>query len=144
MASAEQIKVAIAILHSKQNFLLQLRDEIPTILYPGHWALFGGHIEPGESPEQAIRRELQEEIGFVPTKLRLLDCYDDQQVMRYVFCGALEIALEQLCLGEGLDMGFATIDEIQIGERFSPKTGRFHPLGRPHRQILLSYIKTIY
>jgi len=92
----------------------------------------------------AIRRELQEEIGFVPTKLRLLDCYDDQQVMRYVFCGALEIALEQLCLGEGLDMGFATIDEIQIGERFSPKTGRFHPLGRPHRQILLSYIKTIY
>ncbi|HIK16067.1 MAG TPA: NUDIX hydrolase [Leptolyngbyaceae cyanobacterium M33_DOE_097] len=143
MTSAEPIKVAIAILHSKQNFLLQLRDEIPTILYPGHWALFGGHIEPGELPEQAVQRELQEEIGFVPAELRLLDCYDDQQVMRYVFCGTLEVGLEQLCLGEGLDMGLATIDEIQAGERFSPKTGRFHPLGIPHRQILLNYIKTI-
>lgn len=48
------------------RYLMQLRDDIPGILYPGHWGLFGGAIEPGETPEAAMRRELEEEIGFAP------------------------------------------------------------------------------
>lgn len=31
--------------------------------YPGHWAFPGGHIEEGESPEQAAIREFHEETG---------------------------------------------------------------------------------
>jgi ADP-ribose pyrophosphatase len=31
-----------------------------------------GGIEPGESPEEAVRRELQEEIGFLPKNVKLL------------------------------------------------------------------------
>ena len=59
------ISVAIAILHRHNQFLLQLRDPIPTnIVYPGHWGFFGGHIEPGETPDVALRRELIEEIGY--------------------------------------------------------------------------------
>ncbi|QSX79592.1 NUDIX domain-containing protein [Agrilutibacter solisilvae] len=30
---------------------------------PDAWDLFGGHIEPGESPEAALHRELAEELG---------------------------------------------------------------------------------
>jgi 8-oxo-dGTP pyrophosphatase MutT (NUDIX family) len=48
------------------RYLMQLRDDIPGILYPGCWGLFGGGIEPGETAEVAMRRELEEEIGFVP------------------------------------------------------------------------------
>lgn len=31
--------------------------------YPGHWAFPGGHVEPGETPEDAARREVLEETG---------------------------------------------------------------------------------
>ena len=32
--------------------------------YPDCWDLVGGHIEPGESPEQAVIRECGEELGI--------------------------------------------------------------------------------
>jgi RimJ/RimL family protein N-acetyltransferase len=31
---------------------------------PGIWDVIGGHLEPGETPEQALARELQEETGW--------------------------------------------------------------------------------
>jgi 8-oxo-dGTP diphosphatase len=34
--------------------------------YPGVWDVFGGHVEPPEAPEQALARELQEELGITP------------------------------------------------------------------------------
>ena len=34
-------------------------------LFPGCWDLVGGHLEPGESPRQALGRELAEETGWV-------------------------------------------------------------------------------
>lgn len=37
------------------------------------WDVFGGHIEPGETEQQALSRELQEELGIVPTRIRRLD-----------------------------------------------------------------------
>jgi 8-oxo-dGTP diphosphatase len=36
--------------------------------YPSVWDVFGGHIEPGEQPERALFRELQEELDITPTQ----------------------------------------------------------------------------
>ena len=46
----------------QQEFLLQLRDDLPQIWYPGYWGCFGGAVDPGEKPMEALRRELWEEL----------------------------------------------------------------------------------
>ena len=62
-------KTVVAILSYKQKLLFFQRDNIVTIPEPNKWQLPGGHVETGESLEQAIRRELLEEVSFVPSKL---------------------------------------------------------------------------
>jgi 8-oxo-dGTP pyrophosphatase MutT (NUDIX family) len=53
------------------RYLMQLRDEKPEIILPGHWGLFGGTVDPGEDGPQAIRRELHEELEHETAGARL-------------------------------------------------------------------------
>jgi len=48
-----------------RRILLGLR--VPRKTYGGCWDVPGGHLEAGETPEDALRRELREELGIVPT-----------------------------------------------------------------------------
>jgi 8-oxo-dGTP diphosphatase len=43
--------------------------------YPDVWDVLGGHLEPNETPEQALVRELREEVGVTPTAWRALEEY---------------------------------------------------------------------
>lgn len=36
----------------------------------GLWDLIGGHLEAGETPEDALLREIEEELGVKPTRLK--------------------------------------------------------------------------
>lgn len=55
-------EVAVGVLiDAEGRFLLTTRP--PGKAYAGYWEFPGGKVEPGESVEDALRRELQEEIG---------------------------------------------------------------------------------
>ena len=43
----------------------------------GQWALPGGRLDAGESPEQAALRELSEEVGLAVPATSVLGCLDD-------------------------------------------------------------------
>jgi 8-oxo-dGTP pyrophosphatase MutT (NUDIX family) len=134
------IQVAIAILYYQRKFLLQLRDNIPNIIHPGCWALFGGHLEPGEDPEQGLKRELLEEIGYAPPVVNLFGKYPRLGVIRYVFQAELSVDIDALKLGEGWDMAFVSVEDIQKGESYSAIAQQTRPLAPPHQQILLEFI----
>lgn len=138
--SIQPVHVAIAILHSSGQFLLQLRDNIPGIIYPGHWGLFGGHLEPGETPAVAMKRELMEEIGYTPLLLSF-GCYSDPKVVRHVYYAPLTpLELNQLVLNEGWDMDLLTPEQIRQGSSYSARAGQERPLAPPPQQILLDFI----
>ena len=136
----QPIEVAIAILYTSDHFLMQLRDNIPGIVYPGCWGMFGGHLEAGESPETAVKRELIEEINYTPPSLIPFRRYLNPEVIRHVYHAPLTVELNQLVLGEGWDMGLLTIEEIRQGECYSENAGQLRPLGSIHQQILLDFI----
>ena len=46
------------------RYVMQLRDHVPGIFYPGHWGCFGGAVDAGESPLAALERELEEELEY--------------------------------------------------------------------------------
>jgi 8-oxo-dGTP pyrophosphatase MutT (NUDIX family) len=46
------------------RYLVQLRDAKPTIFFPDHWGCFGGALEPGETNQQCLTREIEEELGL--------------------------------------------------------------------------------
>ena len=134
---------AIAILYQDNRFLLQLRDDKPQIRYPGCWAFFGGHIDPGEQPADAMRRELQEEIGYRPSEIHYLGAYmSDQQIIRHVFYAALTVGVESLQLNEGQDLKLCTIEAVHQGSLVSDRLGEPRPMAAPHRQILLDFLQT--
>lgn len=138
--SIQPIHVAIAILHRQGQFLLQLRDNIPGIIYPGHWGLFGGHLEPGETPSVAIKRELLEEIGYTPPVLSEFGCYSDSQVVRHVYHAPLAVEVNQLVLNEGWDMGLLSPEQIRQGSSYSARALQVRPLAPPSQRSLLDFL----
>jgi 8-oxo-dGTP diphosphatase len=113
--------VALAMLEREGRWLLQLRDDIDGIVHPGCWGLFGGHLDPGEHPGQAIRRELREEIGWEADGLPPWFEHREASLTVHYFRASLTVPLADLQLNEGQDMVLAHLDELRSGRVWSPR-----------------------
>ena len=72
-------KIAVAgILFQEGNILLGKRSANRKF-YPNVWDLIGGHSEQGETPEETLIREFQEELGIIPTKFVYLTMLHDPE-----------------------------------------------------------------
>ncbi len=86
--------VHLHLFNEKGELYLQLRAKTKDLL-PGHWdTSVGGHMDPGETPEQALRREALEELGLQDITFRLIDKYIWKSIRErelvYSFTGSSE------------------------------------------------------
>lgn len=88
--------ISMAVLRVDGRFVLQLRDVRPDISHPGCWGLFCGSKLHGESPEEAMVRELQEELELTierPRPFLVLREHQNEFFGSDVLIGAFEIDL---------------------------------------------------
>ncbi|MFK0229914.1 NUDIX domain-containing protein [Streptomyces sp. NPDC090303] len=100
------------ILNTAGEYLLHLRDDVPGITNPGTWSLLGGHLDDGESTDEAVVRELAEEAGLVLPSLRPYTVVENRGIDRpatarvQVYLGSWDGDPEELPLTEGIMLRF--------------------------------------
>jgi 8-oxo-dGTP pyrophosphatase MutT (NUDIX family) len=67
------VGASVIILDQNNKLLLQLRKD------NNCWGLTGGSLEPGESLEEAAKREMYEETGLVAKNLKLFNVFSGEE-----------------------------------------------------------------
>ena len=111
-----------------RRLLIYLRDDKPEIPFPNHWDFFGGHLEAGESQEQALVRELKEELAIELTQsqfVRRYECLEGDAYpnVKFIYRASIDQAAEELVLYEGQKLKGITIDE-RLNHKFANILGR--------------------
>jgi 8-oxo-dGTP diphosphatase len=96
----------VLLLDRHNRLLIYLRDNKPEIPFPNYWDFFGGHVEVGETPEQALVREVMEELGVNLTRwdfFRRYECLsgDAYSNTKYIYRARIDRTAEELTLYEG-------------------------------------------
>jgi len=111
-------KIAAIILENdRKELLLYLRDNKPGIPFPGYWDLIGGHVEDGETPEEALIREVKEELNIDLSDYTFYKEYecltgDAYENTKYVYTGKINIPIEEITLLEGDYARYFSYSEI--------------------------------
>jgi 8-oxo-dGTP diphosphatase len=107
---------SILLFDNSGRVLLQHRtDDAPA--FPGFWSFFGGQIETGETPEEAVKRETFEELKYTLKdpkfihKFRYSDNSSGRVGTIYLFAEQYD-SKQKLVLCEGQEMKFFSITDL--------------------------------
>ena len=122
-------KVALIIFYDKSNRIL-LQDRRKISKRGEEWGFFGGGIEEGETPEQALIRETKEELGYDLKEFEYIGNYkntldDGFTIDRYIFVSPLKDKASKFQLYEGEGMQLFSISEAIKLKRISGDAGAF-------------------
>jgi 8-oxo-dGTP diphosphatase len=104
------------------RLVVYLRDDNPAIPFPNQWDLFGGHLEAAETPEQALVREVREEVGVELTQWNFFRVYqctrgDVYPNIKHIYWAQIYQSSAQLTLNEGqrlMSIGLNELDRIKF------------------------------
>ena len=112
--------VSIILINPQKEILLQLRDDKPSISAPGYWAFIEGGVDEGENLDDAIKREVKEEIE--------IDIEDIEQVGKIfvkkdeihkdnyeetIFKGKIDIPVSEIKLNEGQKVKYFKLKDLE-------------------------------
>lgn len=85
------------------QMLLQQRKDKPSPMYPGCWTTFGGKVEPGETPDEAMRlwKVFDNPIGSTGVVVK-----------QYLYVGLIDLEADDITLNERQALGFFGPDDL--------------------------------
>ena len=113
-------KVSLIVFYNENKEIL-LQDRTNMSKVGEEWGFFGGKIEKGETPEEAVIRETKEElsydlqknefefIGKIEFELREFNLY----IIQYIFISPLKNKKESFIQCEGDSMGLSSLSKAR-------------------------------
>ena len=99
---------SIIFINDARQILLFLRDDKPGLPYRNMWDIPVGHVEDGETPEQCIVREMQEEMDLTLEQFELFSVMEFDDRVEYTYWKKSNFDIEKIKLYEGQQLKWFT------------------------------------
>ena len=108
------IGAGILLLNRNNEVLLLLRDDTVDIPFPNMWDIPGGKVEDNETPIEAIRREMMEEMSIKDLgEIQLFKIITSENITDYIFWKRLDLNTSEIDLQEGQRVEYFNLERIR-------------------------------
>ncbi|MFA5107314.1 MAG: NUDIX domain-containing protein [Patescibacteria group bacterium] len=104
--------VGILFENGEGKILFLLRDDKPTIPHPNQWDVLGGVVEDGETAEQAIVREMHEELELDLKDFKVFKVFHWPEKIETIFYKKLDLDINKINLHEGQKIKYFSKEEL--------------------------------